>query len=234
MLEVSNVFKTLFSVKHIGFPLLRWYQFITTLFSLFGPFFTYFSIKNAVIRLTVLGLITWIIISLSYFNIIRTVWISFVSQRLFPNSFSSGILLSIFISLGLINLISLMIYSYPITTTLGFNLSAALSCFLGGLFIQLLKFKYIKALLPTDSPWYLLPFLCLVELVRIIVRPITLSFRLLANIVAGHVLILLICKMEFLFMIGIPFWLLELIVSLVQGFVFSILIRVYLQEAYTH
>jgi len=120
------------------------------------------------------------------------------------------------------------------TTTLGFNLRAALSCWLGGIFIQITKFKSPSSLLPINSPWYLVPFLCLVEFIRILVRPVTLCFRLLANITAGHVLISLICKIPSVWVIGRLFGVLELIVAVVQGFVFSILIRVYLEEALRH
>jgi F0F1-type ATP synthase membrane subunit a len=51
---------------------------------------------------------------------------------------------------------------------------------------------------------------------------------------AGHVLIALICKMPRAWILGSLFGVLELIVAVVQGFVFSMLISVYLEEAISH
>lgn len=93
----------------------------------------------------------------------------------------------------------------------------------------------ISTIVPANSPWYLIAFLRIVEIVRIIVRPITLCFRLLANIRAGHILLALIRKLPInTWILGALFGLLELIVALVQSFVFLMLIRVYYEEAMSH
>jgi len=162
-------------------------------------------------------------------------WFNILCSLLFPTARKTSIIfISLFICLSSLNLTSIILYTYPVTTTLGFNLRAAMSCWLCRIFLQSIKFNFFSAILPQNSPWYLIPFLCLVELVSISVRPITLCFRLLANIVAGHVLISLICKMQFLWTLGRVFRVLELAVAVVQAFVFSILVSVYLEEAITH
>ena len=195
----------------------------------------FLSIKNAVFILGVLAICLWILVCLIYLGVIRRERLTQISLVLFPNISSYGLVLfSLFIRLRLLNLFSLMLYSYPITTTLRFNLGAAFSCWVGGVLLQRVKYKSVSSLLPVNSPWYLVPFLCLVEIISILVRPITLCFRLLANITAGHVLISLICKMPVLWAVGRLFGVLELIVALVQRFVFSMLIRVYLDEAFRH
>lgn len=157
-----------------------------------------------------------------------------ISIGLFSYRVNRVVLFPLFISLARLNLVSFIIYSYPVTTTLRFNLGAALSCWLGGSFIQLVKHKPIRSLLPLNTPWYLVPFLRVVELIRILVRPITLCFRLLANIVAGHVLLALISKIPLFWRVGRLFGVLEILVAVVQAFVFSMLVRVYLEEAFTH
>jgi len=91
----------------------------------------------------------------------------------------------------------------------------------------------VSCVLPRNSPRYLVFFLRVVECIRILIRPITLCFRLLANIRAGHILLSLVCKIR-LWEIGLPLGLLELIVRAVQAFVFLMLIGVYLEEALTH
>lgn len=185
--------------------------------------------------LSIFSILLWVLVCLVLLRSVGSSWIRLSSPLLFPGISSYNIFLfSLFSTLRIINLFSLIIYTYPITTTLGFNLAAALSCWIGRIIIQFIKHKSLSSLLPVNSPWYLVPFLCLVELIRIIVRPITLCFRLLANITAGHVLISLICKMQLVWILGRIFGVLELIVAMVQGFVFSILIRVYLDESFSH
>lgn len=208
---------------------------ITTLFRVFAPLYFRFSIKGSVFLLGLLRIRLWSFLCINYFEITTSKWMDKFSLFLFPTIPSFRIvLLTLFLRLRLLNLFSLILYSYPVTTTLGFNLGAALSCWIRGIFIQAMKFKFFSSLLPSNSPWYLVPFLCVVELIRIRVRPVTLCFRLLANMTAGHVLISLICKMPVAWTLGRLFGGLELIVALVQGFVFSILIRVYLEEAFRH
>jgi ATP synthase subunit 6 len=142
---------------------------------------------------------------------------------------------SIFLILALLNLLSLVVFSYPVTTTLSFNLRLALILWLIRIIIFLFKVRPISMLLLPGTPWYLCRFLVLVELIRIRVRPITLTFRLLANIRAGHVLLSLICKLTYgTWVLGALFGLLELMVCLIQAFVFLILVNVYLAEGYTH
>lgn len=159
-----------------------------------------------------------------------------MSLSLFPRAPVLGmVLVSGFLLLSLINLLSLVGYSYPVTTTLGFNLRMAGSLWLARVMVLLVKVSSGSSVLPRNSPWYLVPFLCIVEIVSILVRPVTLCFRLLANMSAGHILLRLITKITFgLWLAGAVFGVLELMVSLVQAFVFLILTRVYFEETITH
>jgi len=156
---------------------------------------------------------------------------------LFPSAGNlSGLLLGSFIGLAFLNLLRLICYSFPVTTTLSFNLAAALALWLARVIIFFVKPSSASSLLPANTPWYLIPFLSLVEIISIIVRPITLCFRLLANMRAGHIILRLICKIPLIgtLSVGVLFGVLELIVSLVQAFVFFILITVYLEESLSH
>jgi F-type H+-transporting ATPase subunit a len=82
-----------------------------------------------------------------------------------------------------------------------------------------------------------MPFIVLIERIRIVIRPLTLAIRLSANIIAGHLLITLLGnQLANLRIIGVilptEFILvgLEIAVSLIQAYVFSILIRLYIRE----
>jgi F0F1-type ATP synthase membrane subunit a len=77
----------------------------------------------------------------------------------------------------------------------------------------------------------------LIELVRNFIRPITLSVRLAANIVAGHLLIRLInggdplsLSASIIIIGGLLLFFLEVGVAFIQGYVFSTLRVMYLSE----
>jgi len=90
------------------------------------------------------------------------------------------------------------------------------------------------------TPLILINFIVLIELVSNIIRPITLSVRLCANIVAGHLLLSLLSNFSLnrfiyfyyslsgLLILGI----LEIAVALIQGYVFITLVSLYSTEIY--
>lgn len=139
-----------------------------------------------------------------------------------------------FFILIVLNLISMIFYRYPASTTFRFNLSLALSLWLSRMLILFRKPMFISSVLPLNSPWYLVSFLRLVEVIRIFMRPFTLCFRLLANIRAGHILLSLITKIKIVWVLGTLFGLLELMVCVVQAFVFIMLVSVYIEESLSH
>lgn len=209
---------------------------ITTLFNLFCPFLSKFSIRfrvRSIVFLTVLFLgvlaVPLAVKPSKSFKIRASLGL-FPLRGLYLGLMSRG-----FLCLAGLNLVSLVCYSYPVTTTLGFNLNMALALWISGVLFKTVKELMWGRLLPANSPWYLAPFLSLIEAISLRVRPITLCFRLLANIRAGHVLLTLICKITLgLWVLGTLFGVLELIVSLVQAFVFLMLTAVYLDEAIRH
>ena len=83
----------------------------------------------------------------------------------------------------------------------------------------------------------LIPLIVLIELVRNFIRPITLSVRLAANIVAGHLLIRLInggslsvYRVIFIVVGGLILFFLEIAVAFIQGCVFRTLRVIYTSE----
>jgi F-type H+-transporting ATPase subunit a len=110
-------------------------------------------------------------------------------------------------------------------------------------------FHYLRLqTIPSGVPWAVLPLLVPLEfLSNLIVRPITLSLRLFANMFAGHLLLILFATGgEYLlihatgsflvkpagvlsFILGILVGFLELIVSVLQAYVFTLLTAQYIQ-----
>merc|ERR1712214_269398 len=113
----------------------------------------------------------------------------------------------------------------------------------GTIFIFLsIIFQYnnlLAHLVPTGTPAFLIPIMVIIETVRNIIRPITLSIRLAANIVAGHLLLTLLgsqgprlrsINLIFLIIGLYLLLLLEVAVACIQSYVFTILSSLYLNE----
>lgn len=201
---------------------------ITTLFNLFCPVVMFYSISFSILLLifTTIGASLCILQWLKKLNLVRSLFT--FNEIIFVKTLG-------FVTLIVINLISLAIYNYPVSTTLRFNLAMALGLWLIRMTIKPTKKIVLAPLLPENTPWYLIIFLSIIELTRVIMRPFTLCFRLLANIRAGHILLTLSSKLpNGAWCVRAPFGSLELVVSLVQAFVFITLADVYLEESLSH
>lgn len=95
-------------------------------------------------------------------------------------------------------------------------------------------------LVPVGTPYILIPFMVLIELIRGLIRPLTLSVRLAANIVAGHLLITLISTpltsspwlARTVILRGLLLLIiLETAVAFIQAYVFRMLRTLYLSES---
>jgi len=95
---------------------------------------------------------------------------------------------------------------------------------------------FLKMLLPSGVPLPLAPLLFVIEFISYLIRPVTLSVRLFANMVAGHVLLKIIAG--FILSLGIIFGTVpfafsvviigfEFFVAAIQAYVFSILVCSY-------
>jgi len=97
--------------------------------------------------------------------------------------------------------------------------------------------NFIIHLTPKSSPIILIPILILIEIIRFSIRPLTLGLRLIANIIAGHIIISLlrsniINKNSILLtFIQILISILERLVSLIQAYVFSLLTCLYIESS---
>ncbi len=107
---------------------------------------------------------------------------------------------------------------------------------------------FLKLFVPS-APWYLLILLVPIEVISFLTRPISLSVRLFANMLAGHTLLAVFASFVVLMvgaggvMYGVavfPFTLivciyaLEMLVAGLQAYVFAILTCIYLNEAIHH
>jgi F0F1-type ATP synthase, subunit a len=100
---------------------------------------------------------------------------------------------------------------------------------------------YWKHILAPDVPWWLYPIMIPVELVGVISKPFALMIRLFANITAGHIIILSLISLIFVFKslaiapVSLAFVLfmnvLELLVAALQAFIFTLLTALFIGMA---
>uniref|UniRef100_UPI00315DD7F6 ATP synthase F0 subunit a n=1 Tax=Leucopaxillus giganteus TaxID=1167592 RepID=UPI00315DD7F6 len=151
-----------------------------------------------------------------------------------------------FILIG--NLISNVPYSFAVTASGVVSLGLSLTIFIGVtiLALSIHGIKFFSFFIPAGTPLALVPLLVLIELVSYLARAVSLGVRLFANIVAGHTLLKILSTYLFKLFSGsliiavitlIPFAIflaligLELAVSLIQAFVFTLLVCSYLRDA---
>lgn len=187
----------------------------------------------------------WPIIFNIVYNLIKDLIINNIGpkgSRFFPLVFC------IFMYIVCLNLIGLIPYSYTITSHLIVTFALALFIFIG---INIITARYhgfemFSLFLPSGTSLALAFLLVPIELISYIFKPVSLSIRLFANMMAGHTLLKVIAGFAYTMMglsgviffvhyvpllILIPLFLLELGVSLIQAFVFSVLICIYLNDA---
>ena len=94
-------------------------------------------------------------------------------------------------------------------------------------------------LVPLGTPAVLMPFMVLIETIRNVIRPGTLAVRLAANIIAGHLLLVLLGNqgpsissslLGVLLLTQILLLTLESAVAIIQSYVFAVLATLYSRE----
>uniref|UniRef100_A0AAT9FF75 ATP synthase subunit a n=1 Tax=Haemaphysalis megaspinosa TaxID=1155002 RepID=A0AAT9FF75_9ACAR len=148
--------------------------------------------------------------------------------------------ISIFILILFSNILGLFPYVFTASSHLIFTMYLAFPIWLSMIIFSLLnKFnKFMSHLVPIGSPIFLSAFMVLIETVSNLIRPITLSVRLMANMISGHLLIHLLSSLSlishFMMFISLPIMILLMIletaVAIIQSFVFITLISLYVNE----
>jgi len=142
--------------------------------------------------------------------------------------------LTLFVFIFCNNFLGLFRYIFTPTSLIVTSLSIRIFSWTGRRLLYFnIKEKLIVHLTPQNTPSYLISFIVFIERLRNLIRPITLRVRLRANITAGHLLLILASSMlSFLpsFLRQVSLFCLELVVSLVQAFVFTLLIVIYTRE----
>jgi F-type H+-transporting ATPase subunit a len=166
-----------------------------------------------------------------------------VKQKFFP------CILVTFTFLLFCNLQGMIPYSFTVTSHFLITLGLSFSLFIGITIVGFQKngLHFLSFLLPAGVPLPLAPFLVLLELISYCFRALSLGIRLFANMMAGHSLVkilsgfawTMLCMNDLFYFIGDlgPLFIvlaltgLELGVAILQAYVFTILICIYLNDA---
>lgn len=142
--------------------------------------------------------------------------------------------ISLFFLVVCTNYLGLFSFVLPWTSNYLVVFLFCLRAWRGSLLVGLIKNgkKIVSHLVPKGTPGYLGWFIALVEGLRILIRPVTLTIRLGTNILTGHLLLILVSDLRFLLgrLGSLVLFILELLVGLVQGYVLTVLIVLYTTE----
>lgn len=156
----------------------------------------------------------------------------------------SLMLISLIIFIGATNLLGLLPHSFTPTTQLSINLGIAVPLWAGTV-VTGFRNKTKASLahfLPQGTPTPLIPILVIIETISLFIQPVALAVRLTANITAGHLLMHLIggatlalinistLTALITFVVLILLTILEFAVAIIQAYVFTLLVSLYLHD----
>nr|AXR86016.1 ATP synthase F0 subunit 6 [Gonatocerus sp. ZCS-2018] len=220
-------------------------SFSSNLFSIFDPMTSNYMSMNwisSMFPFLMVPLIFWLIpnrflyIQMMLMMNLKNEFSLLLNSKI--NKFNLIILINLFYYIMMINYLGLYNYIFTSSSHLVFSMTFSLL-----LWLIIMIFGWLKNLnhmfihlVPQGTPSVLMPFMVIIETISNIIRPITLAVRLSANMIAGHLLITLMSNNGFNMMILILIltlfmqnllMLLEVAVSLIQAYVFSVLTLLY-------
>jgi F-type H+-transporting ATPase subunit a len=149
---------------------------------------------------------------------------------------------TIFVFILVLNLLGLVPYSFTVTSHIivTFALAAMVWLVITAIGFMNHGIGFLKLFVPSGVPWWLLPIIVVIELISYLIRPISHSVRLFANMMAGHAMLKVFAGFviglgllggwaPLVFLVG--FTGLELVVAFLQAFIFTVLTCIYLNDA---
>ncbi|CAE7205174.1 atpB [Symbiodinium microadriaticum] len=158
-------------------------------------------------------------------------------QKFFPFVFT------LFIFILACNMFGMLPYSFTPTSHIIVTFAMAAFVFVGVTLIGIFKhgFRFLSLFVPSGVPMALLPIIIVIEVISYLSRPISLSVRLFANMMAGHTMLKVfagfIVGMGFVtggfvpFLFAVALTGLEILVAFLQAYVFAVLTCIYLNDA---
>jgi F-type H+-transporting ATPase subunit a len=149
---------------------------------------------------------------------------------------------SLFVFILVLNMLGMIPGTFTVTSHIivTFALAALVFVVVTAIGFARHGFGYLKLFVPEGVPVWLMPLIVPIELISYLIRPISLSVRLFANMMAGHTML----KVFAGFAVSLPvfakaapvlftmaFTGLEFVVAFLQAFIFTVLTCIYLNDA---
>lgn len=177
----------------------------------------------------------------------------FIANMVRENAGSEGMkffpfVFTIFVFILTANMLGMIPYSFTVTSHIAVTFALAAVIISIVLVYGLMRngLKFFKLFLPSGVPLILAPLLIVIEIISFLSRPISLSVRLFANMLAGHTMLKVFAGFVvnigakggfFIVAAAVPLigatalMGLEFLVAFLQAFIFSILTCIYLNDA---
>src|SRR6516164_7408766 len=156
---------------------------------------------------------------------------------------------SLFMFILVTNLISIIPYTFSVTSQIIVTAAFALLVFFTVLIYGIYKngLKFFTIFVPPGVPIYILPLVVTIEIISFLTRPLSHSVRLFGNMLAGHITVQVFAGFVALLgtSLGVLGWIgglaplaltvaliaLDLLVAFLQAYVFAMLTCIYLNDA---
>ena len=157
-----------------------------------------------------------------------------------------AIIFFLFLNIFLNNSVGLLPYAFTTTSSVMVTANLSLMHFIGIniIGINIYGWELVNLFLPGDSPLWISIFLVAIEGVSYIARVLSLSIRLFANMMSGHALLKILNGFTARLNAALPgavllpwiivtiIFVLELLISFLQAYVFVVLIVIYLYDVH--
>lgn len=151
-------------------------------------------------------------------------------------------IITLFLFILTLNLFGMIPGGFTVTSHIVINMALAATVFCIVVLTAIIRhgFGFLSFFLPAGTPLILAPLMIVIELFSFLSRPFSLSIRLTANMIAGHILLKIVAG--FCVMAGIilgfgplifiiVFTGFEIFVAILQAYIFTILTCVYINDA---
>lgn len=177
---------------------------------------------------------------------------AFIANMIRENTGTAGmqyfpLIFTVFMIVLMGNLLGLVPYSFTYTSQLIVTAGLALGVFALVIVLGIVRHgtHFFSLFLPPGVPMWLWPLVIPLEIVSFLIRPITLSVRLFANMMAGHLMLKVFAGFSVAMISGGGLWWLaamfpmlfnmiltgfELMIALIHAYVFSVLCCLYLKD----
>jgi ATP synthase subunit 6 len=179
---------------------------------------------------------------LYYYSFIKSIIVDLINHQT-GKQYYFQLIAFLFVILNLLNIYGLIPYTFVLTSQFSFTF------FCSFIFFSALNFTGITVhglhlfslFFPSGAPIFISPLLVVIEFISYFARVFSLAIRLFANITAGHILLKILSwftwsMLDIIFasilstIIITVLWVLEFFISVLQAYVFTILVCIYLND----